>query len=63
MSDLNAARRAWEAFAVVSAPENIGVLDGWDEVKSQFVKVMPVEYRKVLAAAHLDTDAARVAAV
>ena len=30
MSDLNAARRAWEAFAVVSAPENIGVLDGWD---------------------------------
>lgn len=30
MTDLNTARRAWEAFAAVSAPEEIGVLDGWD---------------------------------
>ncbi|MBI3770679.1 MAG: glutamate synthase large subunit [Deltaproteobacteria bacterium] len=39
------------------------ILSGWQEFARQFVKVMPVEYRKVLAAAHLDTDAARVAAV
>ena len=39
------------------------ILSGWQELASKFVKVMPVEYRKVLAAAHLDTDAARVAAV
>jgi glutamate synthase domain-containing protein 2/glutamate synthase domain-containing protein 3 len=39
------------------------ILSGWQEHAGQFVKVMPVEYRKVLSAAHLDTDAARVAAV
>ncbi len=39
------------------------ILSAWHEASRQFVKVMPVEYRKVLAAAHLDTDAARVAAV
>jgi glutamate synthase domain-containing protein 3 len=39
------------------------ILSGWQEYARKFVKVMPVEYRKVLAAAHLDTDAARVAAV
>ena len=36
---------------------------GPHEASRAFVKVMPVEYRKVLAAAHLDTDEARVAAV
>ena len=30
MSDLTTARHAWEAFVAVSAPENIGGLDGWD---------------------------------
>lgn len=31
MSDLNTARRAWEAFAAASVPEDIGGrLDGWD---------------------------------
>jgi glutamate synthase (NADPH) large chain len=39
------------------------ILSGWQDYARHFVKVMPVEYRKVLAAAHLDTDAARVAAV
>ncbi len=39
------------------------VLSGWQELAPAFVKVMPVEYGKVLAAAHLDTDAARLAAV
>ncbi len=39
------------------------ILAAWQEQARAFVKVMPVEYRKVLAAAHLDTDAARVAAV
>jgi glutamate synthase domain-containing protein 2/glutamate synthase domain-containing protein 1/glutamate synthase domain-containing protein 3 len=39
------------------------ILSGWKEATCRFVKVMPVEYRKVLAAAHLDTDEARVAAV
>jgi len=39
------------------------LLSGWKDATQRFVKVMPVEYRKVLAAAHLDTDEARVAAV
>jgi glutamate synthase domain-containing protein 3 len=39
------------------------VLSGWQELQDRFVKVLPVEYAKVLATAHLDTEAARVAAV
>jgi glutamate synthase (ferredoxin) len=39
------------------------LLSGWSDTVKQLVRVMPVEYRKVLAKAHLDTDAARVAAV
>jgi glutamate synthase domain-containing protein 2/glutamate synthase domain-containing protein 1/glutamate synthase domain-containing protein 3 len=39
------------------------ILSAWDQHTRTFVKVMPVEYRKVLAAAHLDTDNARLAAV
>jgi glutamate synthase (NADPH/NADH) large chain len=39
------------------------VLSGWKEYVHQFKKVMPVEYRKVLAKQHLDTDAARLASV
>jgi glutamate synthase domain-containing protein 3 len=38
-------------------------LSGWKETAKQLVKVMPVEYRKVLATQHLDTDAARLASV
>jgi glutamate synthase domain-containing protein 3 len=39
------------------------ILSAWQKFVPTFVKVMPVEYRKVIAAAHLDTDAARVASV
>jgi glutamate synthase domain-containing protein 3 len=39
------------------------LLASWREAQQQFVRVMPVEYAKVLAKQHLDTDAARVAAV
>jgi glutamate synthase domain-containing protein 3 len=39
------------------------LLSGWGDTVKQLVRVMPVEYRKVLAKQHLDTDAARVAAV
>jgi glutamate synthase domain-containing protein 3 len=39
------------------------VLSGWKDYVRQFVKVMPTEYRKVLARQHLDTDAARLASV
>jgi glutamate synthase (ferredoxin) len=39
------------------------VLSGWKEFARQFVKVMPVEYRKVLAQQHLDSDAAKLASV
>jgi glutamate synthase domain-containing protein 2/glutamate synthase domain-containing protein 1/glutamate synthase domain-containing protein 3 len=39
------------------------ILSGWKETARHFVKVMPVEYRKVLAAAHLDSEAARLASV
>jgi glutamate synthase domain-containing protein 2/glutamate synthase domain-containing protein 1/glutamate synthase domain-containing protein 3 len=39
------------------------VLSGWKEIAKRFVKVMPVEYRKVLAAQHLDSDAAKLASI
>jgi glutamate synthase (ferredoxin) len=39
------------------------ILSGWKEMAGRFVKVMPVEYRQVLAKLHLASDAARLAAV
>jgi glutamate synthase domain-containing protein 2/glutamate synthase domain-containing protein 1/glutamate synthase domain-containing protein 3 len=39
------------------------ILSGWKDTARHFAKVMPVEYRKVLAAAHLDPEAARLASV
>jgi glutamate synthase (NADPH/NADH) large chain len=39
------------------------VLSGWKQRAQQFVKVMPIEYRQVLAKQHLDSDAARVASI
>jgi glutamate synthase domain-containing protein 3 len=39
------------------------VLSGWKENAAHFVKVMPTEYRKVLAKAHLDSDAAKLASI
>jgi glutamate synthase (ferredoxin) len=39
------------------------LLASWSEAQERFVRVMPVEYAKVLATQHLDTEAARVAAV
>jgi glutamate synthase domain-containing protein 2/glutamate synthase domain-containing protein 1/glutamate synthase domain-containing protein 3 len=39
------------------------LLSGWKDTVKQLVRVMPVEYRQVLAKAHLDTDAARLASV
>jgi glutamate synthase (NADPH/NADH) large chain len=39
------------------------LLARWDDTVKRFVKVMPVEYRSVLAKAHLDTEEARLAAV
>jgi glutamate synthase domain-containing protein 2/glutamate synthase domain-containing protein 1/glutamate synthase domain-containing protein 3 len=39
------------------------ILSGWKELVAQFVKVMPTEYRKVLAKQHLDSDEAKLASV
>jgi glutamate synthase domain-containing protein 2/glutamate synthase domain-containing protein 1/glutamate synthase domain-containing protein 3 len=39
------------------------LLSGWKDVGKRFVKVMPVEYRSVLAKQHLDTEAARLASI
>ena len=39
------------------------LLSGWKEYAGRFVKVMPVEYRRVLAKQHLDSDAAKLASV
>jgi glutamate synthase domain-containing protein 2/glutamate synthase domain-containing protein 1/glutamate synthase domain-containing protein 3 len=39
------------------------VLSGWKEASKRLVKVMPVEYRKVLAAAHLDSEEAKLASI
>jgi len=39
------------------------LLAHWADAVKHFVKVIPVEYRSVLAKAHLDTEDARVAAV
>jgi len=39
------------------------LLADWPATVRKFVKVMPTEYRQILAKAHLDSDAAKVAAV
>jgi glutamate synthase domain-containing protein 2/glutamate synthase domain-containing protein 1/glutamate synthase domain-containing protein 3 len=39
------------------------ILSGWKEYVHQFAKVMPVEYRQVLAKQHLDSDAAKLASI
>ena len=57
--------RRWCA-AITSTPSSAvawRVLSGWKQSVQQFVKVMPVEYRQVLAKQHLDSDAARVASI
>ena len=49
--DLTESKLAWRA------------LSGWKETAKKFVRIMPVEYRKVLAAQHLDNDAAKLASI
>jgi len=39
------------------------MLSGWKQCVRQFVKVMPVEYRRVLASQHLDSEAAKLASI
>ncbi len=39
------------------------VLSGWKEAVCKFVKIMPVEYRTVLASQHLTSDAAKLASI
>ncbi|MBM4266915.1 MAG: glutamate synthase large subunit [Deltaproteobacteria bacterium] len=39
------------------------ILSGWKQTVASFRKVMPVEYRKVLAERHLDSDDAKLASV
>ena len=39
------------------------LLSGWKETVTHLVRVMPVEYRQVLAKQHLDTDDARLASI
>ena len=39
------------------------ILSGWKEHAAQFVKIMPTEYRKILAKQHLDSDAAKLASI
>ncbi|MGD9763692.1 MAG: glutamate synthase large subunit [Candidatus Binatia bacterium] len=39
------------------------ILSGWKDCIARFVKVMPTEYRRILAKQHLDSDAARLASV
>ncbi|HVN84499.1 MAG TPA: glutamate synthase large subunit [Candidatus Binatia bacterium] len=39
------------------------VLSGWKEYAGRFAKVMPVEYRNILAKQHLDSDAAKLASI
>lgn len=39
------------------------VLSGWKQYEHKFARVMPVEYRQVLAKQHLDSDAAKLASI
>jgi glutamate synthase domain-containing protein 3 len=39
------------------------LLSGWTDTVRHLKKVMPVEYRQILAKQHLDTEASRLAAV
>jgi glutamate synthase domain-containing protein 3 len=49
--DLTESRNAWR------------ILSGWKHYVKLFVKVMPVEYGKVLAAQHLDSESAKLASI
>jgi glutamate synthase domain-containing protein 3 len=39
------------------------ILSGWKQQSQHFAKVMPVEYRSILAKQHLDSEAAKLASV
>jgi len=39
------------------------ILSGWKDYARKFAKVMPLEYRQVLAKQHLDTEAAKLASI
>ena len=39
------------------------LLSGWKDTAKHLVKVMPVEYRQILAKQHLDSEAARLASI
>jgi len=39
------------------------ILSGWKQAAAHFRKVMPTEYRQVLARQHLDSDAAKLASI
>ena len=39
------------------------ILSGWKEYAAKFVRVLPVEYRQILAKQHLDSDSAKLASI
>ena len=39
------------------------LLSGWRDTVKHFIKVIPVEYRSILAKQHLDSESARLASV
>jgi glutamate synthase (ferredoxin) len=39
------------------------LLSGWNDTVKRFIRVMPVEYRSILAKQHLDSESGRLAAV
>jgi len=39
------------------------ILSGWKDYAAKFVRVIPVEYRQILAKQHLDSDSAKLASI
>src|SRR5204863_4118307 len=50
-------------FDYTHAADAWRLLSGWRDSVKHLVKVIPVEYRNILAKQHLDTDAARLASI
>jgi glutamate synthase domain-containing protein 3 len=50
-------------YDYTQSPAAWRILSGWKQTVHEFRKVMPTEYRRVLAQQHLDSDAAKLASI
>ena len=53
----------WQVWSEVNYPKTCSGCENGCRKNSELVKVMPSEYRKILAKAHLGGDAAKLASI